>query len=182
MIKPAELPPEARITLSQQASNGENGLTLSITGTGWVPPDFGEVDWSQPVTIQPVGPVPGNLASVTGRFTLRLNTDLENQQVNWTISSEQVQDGEGEDDPDQETTSINIGLLQKGWAILRTANGTAVPMMAYSKRTVSASGTGEPPLAPGALQTTSFAGVSILITDYTIDTEQKNWSISGEEI
>lgn len=179
-IKPADLLPEARITLNQQAATHEEGLSLTIRGTGWVPPDFGEVDWSQPVTVEPVGPVPGNLASVTGLFRLQVDTDLASQQVSWSLTREMAADQDGSS-VINETASIAIGLLQQGFAILRTANGTAVPMMAYSKRTVNASGTGEPPIQPGALQTTSFAGINILINDYTIDTKQKTWSISGEE-
>ncbi|SFB80967.1 hypothetical protein SAMN05660443_0264 [Marinospirillum celere] len=182
IIKPADLPAEARLTMSQQATTSDQGINLSIRGTGWVPPDFGDVDWSQPVTLEPVGPVPGDLATVTGRFRFEISTDLESQQVTWSINSEQAA-FDGDDDspiPDQ-TTSISIGLLQNGWTILRASDGSAIPMMAYGKRRVQARGTGTPPVSPGALTTAAFGGVSIYVTDFDVDSVQQTWSISGEE-
>jgi len=179
MIKPSELPPEARISLSQQASTHDQGLSLIIRGNGWVPPDFGDVDWSQPITVEPIGPVPGNLASVTGIFRLQLDTDLHNQQVNWSLIRE-LSDLDDQSVAD-ETTSVSIGLLQSGWAILRAADGSAIPMMAYGKRRVTARGTGNPPINLEALSTATFGGVSILITDFDVDSAQNTWSITGEE-
>ena len=331
MIDATQLPPEARLTLNQEATADENGIRITIRGTGWIPPQL-DVNWNQSQTIKPIAPLPGNFASLTGRFNYQEQTNLADGQVSWTISSRQpatpgdeedetasawciraavfnaglataeaaysmskgaglaalsvagapdndfsgnafgcwlllrramlAEDNEDTELPDveedetvsawciraavfnaglataesaysmskgaglaalsvagapnndfsgnafgcwlllrramlaednennennedtelpTETSSVSIGLLQQGWSILRTANGTAVPMMAYNKRTVNASGRGEPPISPSALQTTAFAGVSILITDYTIDVEQKTWSISGEE-
>lgn len=180
-LNPASLPPDARLTLTQQASAGENGLSLTISGTGWVPPDFDAIDWDMPISITPVGPVPGSPAQVTGRFTYTVETDFENQQVRWSITSQQAAAGEDEQQ-DQTDSEITISLLDKGWAILRSANGTAIPMMAYSKRRVSASGTGTPPVTATPLAAISFVGIDLRVTSYQNNTVAGTWSIEGEEV
>lgn len=179
MINPAELPPEARLSMTQSARVEGGELQLQIQGTGWVPPDF-QADWSQPVTIVPVGPVPGGWAQVSGLFDFAVETNLADQRVSWTLTSREAVPGDDYSQPDQES-EITISLLNRGWAVLRTANGTALPMVAYSKREVAARGTGTPPVAAQPLTTITLAGVPILVTSYSHDTVAQTWQIAGEE-
>lgn len=179
-VNPAELPPEARITLTQQAATNDGSLTLNISGTGWVPPSFDAIDWSQPVTVVPVGPTPGSPANITGKFNFSVNTNLATQQLDWSINSVEAIAGE-EEAPEEAQTEITVSLLDQGWAILRSANGTAIPMVAYSKKKVSASGTGTPPVTASPLTQINFLGIDILVTEYNNNTQAKTWSIAGEE-
>lgn len=176
MIDVTQLPPEARLTLTQEAVTDEQGLRVTIRGTGWAPPHFG-VDWSQENTLKPLIPLPGGLASLTGRFNYQEQSSLESGTVSWSITSRQ---GTGSSEGDEQS-SVTITLLNKGWQILRSMNGTAIPMRAYSKRQVSANGVGVPPVSANALTQTSFAGITILVTSYSYDTTTQRWEISGEE-
>lgn len=177
MINPNALPPAARLQLSQTASVSDSGLVLRISGTGWESPDFGDIDWSQPQVLAPIGPVPGDLAQVQGLFDFELTSDFDSQQVSWTISTRTALDGSS----GAESSQVTVSLLDKGWQVLRAIDGTAIPMIAYSKRRVAASGTGTPPVSAQPLQQTTLAGISILVTDYSFDTMTEQWSISGEE-
>lgn len=151
---------------------------LRISGTGWSAPDFDSIDWSQPQQLTPIGPVPGNPEFITADLDFEIETDMENQTVRWSIATRSATAAEGEGDE----SKITVTLLDKGWQILRAIDGSAIPMMAYSKRHVSASGTGQPPVSATALSTISFAGVSILVTEYSHDKATLAWTVAGEEV
>lgn len=175
----AALPEAARLDLRQQVSLSGQQYALTVTGTGWQEPGFAGIDWDEPVTVSLVAPAPGLITQITGLMTYSIEAGLTDGALTWTISSREA--AQQPNPEETEITEVTIGLLDAGWSVLRSANGAAIPMKTYSKRRVEASGTGNPPITAQALDTATFAGVDILVTDYSHDTVARVWRISGEE-